>query len=158
DLLLHSSRGDLDARSAVLVMPLAPGAWAVEMVEGADSDVLLGEDIAADSPAGIGLQHADPEALEAIGSWEGGSERRGARVAARAAAQPVAGRPAVLRDEDSSPFTEADRERLDSLAALLALTLRVPTLRSSSEIDDERGRIARDLHDLAIQELFAVGM
>ena len=64
----------------------------------------------------------------------------------------------MLRDEDSSPFTEADRERLDSLAALLALTLRVPTLRSSSEIDDERGRIARDLHDLAIQELFAVGM
>ncbi|HJG91186.1 MAG TPA: histidine kinase [Brachybacterium massiliense] len=158
DLLLHSSRGDLDARSAVLVMPLAPGAWAVEMVEGADSDVLLGEDIAADSPAGIGLQHADPEALEAIGSWEVGSERRRALVAVIDAAEHGTGLLAVLRDEDSSPFTEADRERLDSLAALLALTLRVPTLRSSSEIDDERGRIARDLHDLAIQELFAVGM
>src|SRR5699024_8663733 len=26
------------------------------------------------------------------------------------------------------------------------------------EVDDERSRIARDLHDLAIQELFAVGM
>lgn len=158
DLLLHSSRGDLDARSAVLVMPLAPGAWAVEMVEGADSDVLLGEEIAAESPAGIGLQHADPEALEAIGSWEVGSERRRALVAVIDAAEHGTGLLVVLRDEDSSPFTEADRERLDSLAALLALTLRVPTLRSSSEIDDERGRIARDLHDLAIQELFAVGM
>ncbi|MGO2719919.1 MAG: sensor histidine kinase, partial [Brachybacterium tyrofermentans] len=52
----------------------------------------------------------------------------------------------------------ADRERLDALASLVELTVRVPTLRFSGELDDERSRIARDLHDLAIQELFAVGM
>lgn len=65
---------------------------------------------------------------------------------------------AVLRSVDSAPFDAADRERLDALAGLIALTLRVPSLGASIEIDDERSRIARDLHDLAIQELFAVGM
>lgn len=58
----------------------------------------------------------------------------------------------------TAPFDAADRERLDSLAALVELTLRLPALLQPSQLEDERSRIARDLHDLAIQELFAVGM
>lgn len=158
DLLLHSARTDLAARSAALVMPLEPGTWAVEMVEGPDAAMLLGQEIPSDSVAGRGLHHADADALEAIGTFEVGPEHCRALVAVVDAAEHGSGLLVVLRQEDSSAFTEADRERLDSLAGLVVLTLRAPTLRSSSEIDDERGRIARDLHDLAIQELFAVGM
>lgn len=158
DLLLHSARTDLVARSAALVMPLSPGAWAVEMVEGPDAAALLGEEIAAESSVGLALHRADADALEAIGTLEVGQESCRALVAVVDAAEHGSGLLTVLRAEDSPAFTEADRERLDSLAGLVTLTLRVPTLRSSSEIDDERGRIARDLHDLAIQELFAVGM
>ncbi|NMA77055.1 MAG: sensor histidine kinase [Actinomycetales bacterium] len=158
DLLLHSARTDLAARSAALVMPLEPGTWAVEMVEGPDAAMLLGQEIPSDSVAGRGLHHADADALEAIGTFEVGPEHCRALVAVVDAAEHGSGLLVVLRQEDSPAFTEADRERLDSLAGLVVLTLRAPTLRSSSEIDDERGRIARDLHDLAIQELFAVGM
>lgn len=57
-----------------------------------------------------------------------------------------------------APFGPIDRERLDGLAALAALALRSLSGSGDSELDDERSRIARDLHDLAIQELFAVGM
>ncbi|WP_262423894.1 sensor histidine kinase [Brachybacterium sp. Z12] len=139
-------------------MPLSPGAWAVEMVEGPDAAALLGEEIPAESSVGLALHRADADALEAIGTLEVGQESCRALVAVADAAEHGSGLLTVLRAEDSPAFTEADRERLDSLAGLVTLTLRVPTLRSSSEIDDERGRIARDLHDLAIQELFAVGM
>src|SRR5699024_12800900 len=52
----------------------------------------------------------------------------------------------------------ADRERLDARAGRSEITQRAPSLGVSVEIDDECSRIARDLHDLAIQELFAVGM
>ena len=139
-------------------MPLSPGAWAVEMVEGPDAAALLGEEIPAESSVGLALHRADADALEAIGTLEVGQESCRALVAVVDAAEHGSGLLTVLRAEDSPAFTEADRERLDSLAGLVTLPLRVPTLRSSSEIDDERGRIARDLHDLAIQELFAVGM
>ena len=162
DLLLRSARTDLTARSAALVMPLGPSRWAIEMVDGPDADSLLGEEIPADSLLGEGLLRSDPEALEAIGSFEldNGQEDGRALLAVIDAAEQGTGLLAVLRAADAEPFTVADRERLDSLAGLIALTLRAPSLRrdSDSGIDDERGRIARDLHDLAIQELFAVGM
>lgn len=162
DLLLRSARTDLTARSAALVMPLGPSRWAIEMVDGPDADSLLGEEIPADSLLGEALLRSDPEALEAIGSFELGNGQEDCRalLAVIDAAEQGTGLLAVLRAADAEPFTVADRERLDSLAGLIALTLRAPSLRrdSDSGIDDERGRIARDLHDLAIQELFAVGM
>lgn len=55
-------------------------------------------------------------------------------------------------------FTAVDRERGEGIAALLGLALVGAHAGGSEELDDERGRIARDLHDLAIQELFGVGM
>jgi signal transduction histidine kinase len=158
DLLLHSARTDLAARSALLVMPLTADRWCVEMVDGPDAEVLLGEELPADSPTGLALHRGDADALEAIGTLEIGSEPCPALLGVIDAAEHGLGLLVVLRPADAAPWTAADRERLDALAGLIALTLRAPSLGASTEIDDERGRIARDLHDLAIQELFAVGM
>ncbi|MGP9539300.1 sensor histidine kinase [Brachybacterium sp. AOP43-C2-M15] len=158
DLLLRSARSDLGARSAVLVMPPAPGRWSVEMVHGPDAGALLGEEVPRDSATGQALERADADALEAIGFLEVGAERCRALLGVIDAAEQGTGLLAVVRPAQSSPFDAADRERLDALSGLIALTLRAPSLGSSAEIDDERSRIARDLHDLAIQELFAVGM
>ncbi|MGO3290516.1 MULTISPECIES: sensor histidine kinase [unclassified Brachybacterium] len=163
DLLLHSARTDLAARSAALVMPLGPSRWGIEMVDGPDAASLHGAEIPADSAIGEALLCADPDVLEAIGSLNvdtagTGQEDCRALLGVIDAAEHGTGLLAVLRAADAEPFTAADRERLDSLAGLIALTLRSPFLHSDSGIDDERGRIARDLHDLAIQELFAVGM
>ncbi|SLM92948.1 GAF:ATP-binding region, ATPase-like [Brachybacterium faecium] len=158
DLLLHSARTDLAARNALLVMPLTAESWSVELVDGPDAAELLGAEIPPDSATGAALHRADADVLEAIEDLELGAQPSRALVGAVDAAEHGLGALAVLRPADGTPFTAADRERLDALAGLLALTLRAPTLGASSEIDDERGRIARDLHDLAIQELFAVGM
>jgi len=157
-LLLHSARTDLDARSALLVMPLAADTWAVEMVDGPDASVLLGVELPPDSTAGRALHAADAEALEAIAELELGEESQRALVGVIDAGEHGLGLLAALRPTDSLPYGPADRERLDALSGLIALTLRGPLRGGSTEIDDERGRIARDLHDLAIQELFAVGM
>src|SRR5699024_11937944 len=42
DLLLRSARTDLEARTALLAMPLRTDAWGVEMVDGEESAELLG--------------------------------------------------------------------------------------------------------------------
>ena len=158
ELLVRSARTDLGARSALLVLPLDRDAWAIEMVDGPDAATLLGEEVPADDPVGAALEQADAETLEAIGTLPVGEETCRVLLAVIDAAEQGTGLLGVLRPGGSEAFTDADRERLDALAGLVGLTLRAPTLRADTEMDDERGRIARDLHDLAIQELFAVGM
>jgi len=58
-------------------------------------------------------------------------------------------------------FTEAELEPLLAFAGQAALALELSERRSDAEqlaILEDRDRIARDLHDLAIQRLFATGM
>ncbi|MGO2313971.1 sensor histidine kinase [Brachybacterium tyrofermentans] len=166
--LVRSARLDLDARSAALVLPTEPGTWAFELVDGPDAADLLGSTLATHTRAGRALEDADAASLELIGTLRVGGQELPALIAMVDAAEHGSGFLAVLRGpataspasatDSTGPFTVADRERLDALASLVELTVRVPTLRFSGELDDERSRIARDLHDLAIQELFAVGM
>lgn len=166
DLMVGSARTDLAARTATLVMPLDADTWVHEVVDGPDAPQLLGLTVDPDSAWGRALSEGDAEAVEAIRSFEldGGPgsvepDRRRVLLAVIDAAAHGTGCLAVLSEPGSEqPFTAADQERLDALASLIALTLRAPSLGTSDEFDDERGRIARDLHDLAIQELFAVGM
>lgn len=65
-----------------------------------------------------------------------------------------------FRAHEQRAFSEADSIALEAYASLYSFALRASSGISAIEDDlrDERNRIARDLHDLAIQELFAVGM
>src|SRR5699024_6293078 len=138
DLPVGSARTDLAVRTAALVMPLDTETWVHDIADSPDAPQLLG----ASSEPG-----------------EDTADHRRAVFAVIDAASHGIGCLGVLSVAGSEqPFTPADRERLDSLAGLIALTLRGPTVEDCTEVDDERSRIARDLHDLAIQELFAVGM
>ncbi|WP_322974590.1 GAF domain-containing sensor histidine kinase [Actinacidiphila epipremni] len=76
-------------------------------------------------------------------------------------AEGVRGAVLLAREEGAVPFTEAETAPLLAFAGQAALALRLAERRRSAEqltVLEDRDRIARDLHDLAIQRLFATGM
>jgi signal transduction histidine kinase len=73
----------------------------------------------------------------------------------------VRGAVLLAREEGATPFTQAQTAPLLAFAGQAALALRLAERRRAAEqltVLEDRDRIARDLHDLAIQRLFATGM
>jgi signal transduction histidine kinase len=73
----------------------------------------------------------------------------------------VLGALAILRAVDAPPFTAAERAMAGQFAAQAALALVLAEAQRDRErlaVFEDRDRIARDLHDLVIQRLFATGM
>lgn len=67
----------------------------------------------------------------------------------------------LLRKPGSPEFESADLPLAESLASQAAFVLEVASARHLEDVAalyDERDRIGRDLHDFAIQQLFATGM
>ncbi|UXY25540.1 sensor histidine kinase [Streptomyces sp. HUAS TT20] len=105
------------------------------------ADVCRDERVSSGPPRFYGL---GPAVAVPIGSGEG---VRGVVLLVRAAGRP--------------PFSEEETEPLQGFAAQAAVAMELAERRKDSEqiaVLEERDRIARDLHDLAIQRLFATGM
>jgi signal transduction histidine kinase len=67
----------------------------------------------------------------------------------------------IGRRHGAAPFPQAQAEVVASFAAQAAVALELAARRSESErlsLYEDRDRIARDLHDLVIQRLYATGM
>jgi signal transduction histidine kinase len=67
----------------------------------------------------------------------------------------------LARLEQAQPFGEVEIQPLSAFAGQAALAMELAERRRSAErmtVLEDRDRIARDLHDLAIQRLFATGM
>lgn len=163
-MLLARARADLRARTALLVLPLGERSWSVELALGDAAGELLGLTLSAETdepvsgrgPLLCALLALDPDAVEAVTAQAPGADAGDAVLCSPLwVGDGGMGVLALIRDGEEA-FTSVQRERADALAALVALALDRPD--GEERLHDERLRIARDLHDLAIQELFAAGM
>ncbi|ANP50622.1 signal transduction histidine kinase [Streptomyces griseochromogenes] len=108
----------------------------------ASEDVAHDAGISPEPPRFAGL---GPAVAVPIGTGEGGV--RGVVLLAREAGRPV--------------FSEKETELVRGFAAQAAIAMELAERRADAEqvaVLQDRDRIARDLHDLAIQRLFATGM
>lgn len=160
-LLIGRARRDLGARLAVLVMPEGPGRWIVELADGEGAPELLGREVSPGSDWWRALREGDPRALELATPADSipGLPAPGpdGLLTAPVDAAPDGVGAIVVVTTEVLDARDAAAEHLDAIAGLVAVSLHGAG-GGAAEVDDERGRIARDLHDIAIQELFAVGM
>ncbi|WP_431774441.1 GAF domain-containing protein [Streptomyces cucumeris] len=160
------------ADSAAVLLPVAgTDSLKVEVAEGHDAERIGGLVVPADgSLAGLAARTGRPAVATDV------------RVDARARAWPLPDQesefgplvavPLVANERSSGslrlcrlagrpPFDDNEVELLSGFAAQAALALELARHRAESEhmaLLQDRDRIARDLHDLAIQRLFATGL
>lgn len=147
---------------AALVLPSIDGAPVVEVVDGDEPVDLIGVSL----PEGVRPAGGDPDQGCVVRNL---SAAAGPAFAAFGPAMlaPLAddsGHVGVLllaRRPGRPGFSPSDVATASSFASQAALALRLATARRQADVValyEERQRIARDLHDLAVQQLFAAGM
>ncbi|MCW7944384.1 histidine kinase [Streptomyces hygroscopicus] len=174
NLIAERAREITGSALAAVARPMEPveetGALRVEIAVGVDADAhrglvlplhetLMGLAFAGGTPVtSVDVTHDErispvpprfeglgPAVAIPIGTGEGGV--RGVVLLARETGQPV--------------FTTKESETLQGFAAQAAIAMELAERRRDAEeiaVLKDRDRIARDLHDLAIQRLFATGM
>ncbi|MCF3132360.1 sensor histidine kinase [Streptomyces olivochromogenes] len=171
-LIAERAREITGAALAVVAMPMAEdtGPLSVELALGQGADALRGlvlpedgslvgeafaraaavtcEDVTDDERFAAGLPQLTglgPAVAVPIGTVGGG----------------VRGVVLLVRETGHTPFTDKETEPLQVFAAQAAIAMELAERRRDAEeiaVLKDRDRIARDLHDLAIQRLFATGM
>lgn len=154
------------ADTAALALPGVGGELVIELADGHAADSLIGAVMPRDGRSWSVMDEGRGLLVESL------SKSRVVRVAPMRAFGPALFAPLqtsgrgvgvliVLRRIGSAPFEPSDLVTAESFAAQAALAFVLAEARHAQDVAallDERERIARDLHDLAIQQLFATGM
>jgi GAF domain-containing protein len=166
-LVARAVRSLADADFAALVVPDQDGDLRVATADGAGADDVLGSTVPIDSASGWAVRDGMAlvlEDLSARADLHGPIKDLGLG--------PVAAVPLSARDEvlgalvvgnlpGGRTFAAHDVEMTEDFATQAALVLMVAAAQESArqaELGNERARIATDLHEHAIQGVFAVGM
>ncbi|WP_432065214.1 GAF domain-containing sensor histidine kinase [Streptomyces sp. C10-9-1] len=154
-----------DARTASVVVPGDAGDLAVELVVG--DDALLGRTVPREGTLAGAARAAGAPSVTGCLAEDGSfaadphaSPGRGPAVAVPLGSDP-GGALVLVRGSGAPVFTDGELEPLLAFAGQAALALELAERRRDAEqlaLFEDRDRIARDLHDLAIQRLFATGM
>jgi signal transduction histidine kinase len=155
-----------EADIAWMLLPTgAPSEYTIERARGLDSAALEGSTLAAASALGGMLDAQHPQLIDDAGSsaitLTDGRRAGPMMVLPLAGAATPHGLLLVGRLAHSRRFSAADLEMAADFAgqASIALTLRAARAdRQRMDLLEDRGRIARDLHDHVIQQLFATGL
>ncbi|MEY9938045.1 GAF domain-containing protein [Streptacidiphilus sp. MAP5-3] len=154
-----------DAAIGMILLPTGDGGLRISHASGEASDFVTGELIppsertarllAGDSVI-IDDMRENSEVRSTVRKAFGASMTLPLRSAGR-----VLGAVSVWRRRDLPPFTPDEQALAEGFAAQAALALRLAEGQHDQQrlaVYQDRDRIARDLHDLVIQRLFATGM
>ncbi|MFJ8850587.1 GAF domain-containing sensor histidine kinase [Streptomyces sp. NPDC102437] len=165
-VVAEQARRLADSAAGVVLLPTEDGGLEIVAVSSDDPTSSLGVIIGPESPVAAKLLGG-----EAVFVDDSASD---ARMVTRLARQygpsmllplhsggRVLGALATPRARDGRPFTETERTLATQFASQAALALMMAEAQRDRErlaVYEDRDRIARDLHDLVIQRLFATGM
>ncbi|MFC9731101.1 sensor histidine kinase [Streptomyces roseolus] len=155
-----------DADAGIVLLPAEEGGLEIVAVSSARATKSLGMVIPPESQVvelllegeAVFVQDAstDPRMLSGLTSLYGPSMLLPLQSGGR-----VLGALAMPRARGARPFSEAERTLATQFASQAALALMMAEAQRDRErlaVFEDRDRIARDLHDLVIQRLFATGM
>jgi len=165
--LVAAARQLADADVALLELPVGDGTMLVVAIDGHRADELRGviierpqialEAMATGAPVAI----PDTRVDERVSPVLRGAGVGPALYVPLGAADQALGTLIVGRLGERPQFGDAVLQLVESFAGQAAITLRLGTAAADREqlaVLGDRDRIARDLHDLVIQRLFATGM
>ncbi|WP_043558368.1 GAF domain-containing sensor histidine kinase [Actinomyces israelii] len=168
-LIARRVREVAHADTAALVLPGVGRTWVCEIAAGAHSTDLIG---AAFPPGGRALTTLAHRTGLTVGSLAEAWGAHDLLVPELASFGPALYAPMIhrgrgvgvmllLRAQGAAPFTERDLEIAELVAGQATVAFELADAQHAEEMAallNERARIGRDLHDLAIQQLFATGM
>ncbi|WP_405778934.1 GAF domain-containing protein [Streptomyces sp. NBC_00859] len=165
-VVAEQARHLADAVAGVVMLPSAEGGLEVVAVSSGHPSQVLGTILPPESevvatllsgaPVFVDDSATDPRMITAIGKQFGPSMMLPLHSGGR-----LLGALATPRERGGRPFTAAERSLAEQFASQAALALMMADAQRDRErlaVFEDRDRIARDLHDLVIQRLFATGM
>ena len=168
-LIAHRVREVAHADTAALVLPGVGRTWVCEIAAGAHSAGLIGTAFPAEGRALTTLAHQTGMTVDSLAEAWGAHDLLVPELAAFGPAlyAPMihrgrgVGVMLLLRAQGAAPFTKQDLEIAELVAGQATMAFELADAQHAEEMAtllNERARIGRDLHDLAIQQLFATGM
>ena len=157
------------ADTAALVLPGVGRTWVCEIAAGAHSAGLIGTLFPSEGRALTTLAHQTGLTVDSLAEAWGTHDLLVPELASFGPAlyAPMihrgrgVGVMLLLRAQGAAPFTDQDLEIAELVAGQATMAFELADAQHAEEMAtllDERARIGRDLHDLAIQQLFATGM
>lgn len=168
-LIAQRVREVAHANTSALILPSVGDTWMCEIADGDHAGALIGTRF---PPEGRALQTLALQTGLTVPSLAAVAAEGGLLVPALARFGPALYAPMIhhgrgvgvillLREQGAPGFSEEDLEIAELVAGQATMAFELADAQHAEEMAtllDERARIARDLHDLAIQQLFAAGM
>ena len=168
-LIAHRVREVAHADTSALVLPGVGQTWVCEIAAGAHSTDLIGAAFPPEGRALTTLIHRTGLTVDSLADAWGAHDLLVPELAdfGPALYAPMihrgrgVGVMLLLRAQGAAPFTARDLEIAELVAGQATMAFELADAQHAEEMAtllNERARIGRDLHDLAIQQLFATGM